>query len=139
MTLNQKKQISSDTHDYDSCVGGYYKELLQKYEIYNDKEQKTLDQTKIEIIDVLNNSRFSQYKITATSSLNLIVDSINSIDYSDNIDSKELLVMVWSILCRYCVDDLDYFIEQLSDVTLRGPCVQGQTKRLLQVLICLID
>jgi len=130
---------STNTHDYDSHVKVYYKELVEKYNAYSNKELRTLEETKNEIMAVLQNPKYAKNKIAALNSLSLIINSHSSLDTCDNIDAKELLVMVWSILCKFKIDELDYFVEQLSDIITRGRCVQGQTKRLMQVLACLVD
>lgn len=134
---------SQNTHDYDGKIEKYYESLLQKYDnIPNEnKKNKTFDECIDEIKIMINLPIFADYKKNAMNSLNIIslTNQLNIIDKTDNINVHDILIKIWSLICNHDPSNLIFFIEQLADISVKGACIQGQSKRLMQVFKCIVD
>ena len=123
-----------ETHDYDTRLT---KIITTKKEI-SQKEFKIFIKCLTEINNFLNEDKFLKVnsKINAQKTLYLLAnDRRNNYDDKNKIHTELLIPIIWNKVKKY--DELtiyDIFVEQLSDIIISGPCSQGRTTRLIQLL-----
>ena len=123
-----------ETHDYDTMLT---KIITTKKEI-SQKEFKIFIKCLTEINNFLNEDKFLKVnsKINAQKTLYLLAnDRRNNYDDKNKIHTELLIPIIWNKVKKY--DELtiyDIFVEQLSDIIISGPCSQGRTTRLIQLL-----
>lgn len=123
-----------DTHDYDTRLK---KVITTKKEI-TENEFKIFVKCLTEINDFLNQDKFLKVssKINAQKTINLLLnDRKNNYDEKNKINVELLLPMIWNKVKDYNeLTIYDIFVEQLNDIIISGPCAQGRTTRLIQLL-----
>ena len=123
-----------ETHDYDTRLT---KIITTKKEI-SQKEFKIFIKCLTEINNFLNEDKFLKVnsKINAQKTLYLLANyRRNNYDDKNKIHTELLIPIIWNKVKKY--DELtiyDIFVEQLSDIIISGPCSQGRTTRLIQLL-----
>jgi hypothetical protein len=122
------KKLTLNTHDYDRLIKDYAKSLINKIgDPLISYENAISDMLRY----TLKNQEYGAYN-----SLLLIKRSKNNYDHSDNIDIKKILSLIWDKIHIH-PEEYDYIFEQISDIAKLGPCPQGRSKRLFQVLASL--
>jgi hypothetical protein len=123
-----------DTHDYDTRL---QKIITTKTEV-NETEFKIFIKCLTEINDFLNQDKFLKVssKINAQKTIHLLAnDRRNNYDDKNKINVELLLPIIWNKMTNYNeLTIYDIFVEQLSDIIISGPCAQGRTTRLIQLL-----
>jgi hypothetical protein len=123
-----------DTHDYDTRLK---KVITTKKEI-TENEFKIFVKCLTEINDFFNQDKFLKVssKINAQKTINLLLnDRKNNYDEKNKINVELLLPMIWNKVKDYNeLTIYDIFVEQLNDIIISGPCAQGRTTRLIQLL-----
>ena len=123
-----------ETHDYDTRLT---KIITTKKEI-SEKEFKIFVKCLTEINNFLNQDKFLKVdsKINAQKTLHLLAnDRENNYDDKNKIHTELLIPIIWNKVKKYNeLTIYDIFVEQLSDIIISGPCSQGRTTRLIQLL-----
>jgi hypothetical protein len=123
-----------ETHDYDTRLT---KVLKTKKEISKEEFQIFIKCLK-EINNFLNQDKFLKVnsKINAQKTLHLLAnDRRNNYDDKNQINTELLIPIIWNKVKNYNeLTIYDLFVEQLSDIIISGPCSQGRTTRLIQLL-----
>ena len=123
-----------ETHDYDTRLT---KVITTKKNV-SEKEFKTFIKCLTEINNFLNQDRSLkvQSKINAQKTIHLLAnDRKNNYDDRNKIHTELLLPIIWNRVKKYNeLTIYDIFVEQMSDIIISGPCAQGRTTRLIQLL-----
>tara|TARA_B100001248_G_C27386408_1_gene459906 strand:- start:1209 stop:1604 length:396 start_codon:yes stop_codon:yes gene_type:complete len=123
-----------ETHDYDTRLT---KVLKTKKEI-SEEEFKIFIKCLKEINNFLNQDKFLKVnsKINAQKTLHLLAnDRRNNYDDKNKIHTELLIPIIWDKVKKYNeLTIYDIFVEQLNDIIISGPCSQGRTTRLIQLL-----
>lgn len=123
-----------ETHDYDTRLTKVFK---TKKEI-SGEEFKIFIKCLKEINNFLNQDKFLKVnsKINAQKTLHLLAnDRRNNYDDKNKINTELLIPIIWNKVKNYNeLTIYDIFVEQLSDIIISGPCSQGRTTRLIQLL-----
>ncbi len=131
-----------DTHFYDGKIQESYTELVKfigahsdfplfiTSKIFVENEFVHWARTFISGIHLIPNS--DKYPRAAEAVELMIQDRKGNFDRTDKVDS-ELLFMY--IIMKGRIPNLEYFLEQLQDIVVSGPCPQGRAKRLLSVAL----
>lgn len=123
-----------ETHDYDTRLS---KVLTTKKDI-SKKEFEIFIKCLKDINKFLNEDKFLKVdsKINAQKTIHLLAnDRKNNYDNKNKINVELLLPIIWNKIKNY--NDLtlyDIFVEQMSDIIISGPCSQGRTTRMIQLL-----
>lgn len=123
-----------ETHDYDTRLS---KVLTTKKDI-SKKEFEIFIKCLKDINKFLNEDKFLKVdsKINAQKTIHLLAnDRKNNYDDKNKINVELLLPIIWNKIKNY--NDLtlyDIFVEQMSDIIISGPCSQGRTTRMIQLL-----
>ena len=127
-------KITLETHDYDTRLT---KIITTKKEI-SEKEFKIFINCLKEINNFLNldNNLEIYLKINAQKSINLLAnDRKNNYDDKNKINVELLLPVIWNKIKNYNNISLySVFVEQIADIIINGPCSQGRTTRIIQLL-----
>ena len=123
-----------ETHDYDTRLT---KVMTTKKDV-SKKEFKIFIKCLTEINDFLNQDKFlkADSKINAQKTIHLLAnDRNNNYDNKNKIHTELLMPIIWKKIKKYNeLTMYDIFVEQLADIILSGPCAQGRTTRLIQLL-----
>tara|TARA_R110001599_G_scaffold318151_1_gene527683 strand:+ start:98 stop:493 length:396 start_codon:yes stop_codon:yes gene_type:complete len=123
-----------ETHDYDTRLT---KVMTTKKDVSNEEFKKFI-KCLTEINNFLNQdcSLKIQSKINAQKTLHLLAnDRQNNYDERNKIHTELLLPIIWNKIKSYNeLTMYDIFVEQLNDIITSGPCAQGRTTRLIQLL-----
>ena len=127
-------KITLETHDYDTRLT---KIIKTKKEI-SEKEFKIFINCLKEINNFLNLDKNLEIylKINAQKSINLLAnDRKNNYDDKNKINVELLLPVIWNKIKNYNNISLySVFVEQIADIIINGPCSQGRTTRIIQLL-----
>lgn len=127
-------KITLETHDYDTRLT---KIIKTKKEI-SQKEFKIFINCLKEINNFLNLDKNLEIylKINAQKSINLLAnDRKNNYDDKNKINVELLLPVIWNKIKNYNNISLySVFVEQIADIIINGPCSQGRTTRIIQLL-----
>jgi len=127
------------THRYDGQIGDRYRAYIKI-----DKEELTppssLDRTILEIeiyIDI--SSLDSITDRNARAACRLIMTG-STYDAINRIEAKTILCQTWRFVrCEQFEKHGSLFLEQLADITGKGPCPQGMSTRLFQLYSYYMD
>tara|TARA_B110001454_G_scaffold161179_1_gene150610 strand:+ start:358 stop:753 length:396 start_codon:yes stop_codon:yes gene_type:complete len=123
-----------ETHDYDTRLT---KVMTTKKDV-SEKEFKIFIKCLTEINNFLNQDKFLKVdsKINAQKTIHLLAnDRKNNYDDKNKIHTELLMPIIWNKIKKYNeLTMYDTFVEQLADIILSGPCAQGRTTRLIQLL-----
>ena len=123
-----------ETHDYDTRLT----KVLTTKQNLSKKELGTFIKCLEEINKFLNEDKFLKVssKINAQKTLHLLAnDRKNNYDDRNKIHTELLVPIIWDKVKKYNeLTIYDIFVEQLSDIIISGPCSQGRTTRLIQLL-----
>jgi hypothetical protein len=123
-----------ETHDYDTRLT---KVMTTKKDV-SEKEFKIFIKCLTEINNFLNQDKFLKVdsKINAQKTIYLLAnDRKNNYDDKNKIHTELLMPIIWNKIKKYNeLTMYDTFVEQLADIILSGPCAQGRTTRLIQLL-----
>ena len=123
-----------DTHDYDTRLT----QIITTRQLITENEFKIFVKCLTEINDFLNQDKFLKVdsKINAQKTIHLLAnDRKNNYDDKNKIHVELLLPIIWNKVNSYNeLTIYDIFVEQLSDIIISGPCAQGRTTRLIQLL-----
>ncbi len=126
-----------DTHYYDGMLKDVFAQVSKAFHMWDGRDPKEKFLTYIwavrRLIPYVPNS--SKYPRAREAVDLLEFDRKANFDSTDNIDSELLFVYIFENLP---VDDMGFFLEQLEDIVVSGPCPQGRAKRLLQVVNSLL-
>ena len=123
-----------ETHDYDTRLS---KILTTKKDI-SKKDFEIFIKCLKDINKFLNEDKTIKikYKINAQKTIHLLAnDRKNNYDNKNKINVELLLPTVWNKIKNYNELTLyNIFVEQMSDIIISGPCSQGRTTRMIQLL-----
>jgi len=128
--------ITNNTHDYDGKWRQQYLEIIDR--VTKPDSSVTFEVCIRQITDFqcTDRSVYLRPNLIRVSTL-LLKDKANNYDHVNKLSVEELLPIVWF----HCRDDTDLrllFREQYADI-LNGPCAQGRTTRLFQILSAISD
>jgi hypothetical protein len=123
-----------NTHYYDGQLHNRFVEL-NEYVSKNSIAIIPLNLCSIEITILINESSIDQRtKMICLHILNQLISNSNeNFDKSNNIHLHDLLPIVWAIVKKYDASGKCLFLEQLSEIA-NGMCAQGRVARLLQMV-----
>jgi len=119
-----------DTHYYDGKLKNYFDYVISKIEYVPISFDITISEMK----DYCKNNNLND----AYNTLTLLESKKGNYDPTDNINSELLLNYIWYKI-KHNPNEYMYIFEQLGDITTSGPCPQGRSKRLFQVIKSLYD
>lgn len=142
---NDGKKIDVNTHSYDGTVGSYFETFVKEFKEFKKKKAlcsleevcQLLQKAATTDVDVQGDSKARAQVLKAVKMLCNPKDGANT-DGSNKLTVGVMLPYVWYAYAEYFdKSGKKMFWEQIADIPRSGPCAQGRTTRLWQILSCL--